>query len=387
MSDNPNPPPEPIADGIYLDLPMQRYVNDTALSGSAFLTLLTEPESLGWAKDSNPLYIKPERAASRGRLRGSASHCAVLEGLEAYEASYKVKPEGVLSSDSDLRDFLRDAKARWLAQLTEANGGVKPKLKREDSAPFLQTGERDDLVARVLALDPSQKIWEPDGEGVLLPSDDVYVRVVERFVRNDPTFAGYVSGGFPEVSIFLTVEIDGAPVRLKCRVDYLSAHTVLDLKTYAQPPRRGMSLRRHCVRMARFNGADLQAVHNHQMVMEAGARFRNGDLSVIQSGPDLTPALVKQRLVIAKGIFDYHAKVEPVFRWLFLRMAGAPAGIVIPFRTENQEWHDVVAEIEAAKRQFILYREACGDGLWMTSAGEQEIGEYDWPMRDPEDQL
>jgi len=356
-----------IADGIYLNLPLADYLADPALSGSAFKKLLSDPAGLYWESDANPLWLKPDPARNRPRLRGSAAHCAILEGLPAYESRYVVKPEGVLESLSDLKRWLSGERARRIAE------SIDGKLSKEDRDAVKQTGEREDLIARIQAIKPDVPIWEPDGDTETLePADDQYVRLLERFVRSDPDFGKLVKDGLAEVSMFLT--IDGA--RFKCRLDYWNAAGVLDAKTFGQAPRRGRALREHCVMEAAYNGYDLQAVHNRNMVQEAAARWcaAGNQLPIVHAPTQKADYFRCADLLVAAH------NEPPLFRWFFLRMGSGPTGISLPFRESDGQWSEAERQIAEAVDRFKQFRTAYGDTLWMVTHGEQEIQDTDWPM-------
>ena len=348
------------APGVYLDLPMDEYVRDPALSGSAFKKLLSDPAALWWESDQNPLFLRPERRSDRARLRGSAAHCMVLEGAEAYAARYTVKPEGVMTTAADLK--------RWLGakRLAMIEASADSKLCKEDRDAVKQTGEFEELCQRVLALDPKAPIWtlEEDVE-TLHPADDQYVRLIDRFVRSDPTFYPLITGGLPEISIFWTED----DLRFKARIDYLTPHTILDLKTYGRAPRRGNDLKRHCLFEATFNGYDIQARHNANAVaaLEAHALDLFGTRSVKQFD----------------AVNGFLARVmvgRPVFRWLFMRMGGAPTGISIPFRASCGQWAEAQRQIDEACAIYRAFRAKFPNGEpWLVTHGEQEVEDIDWP--------
>lgn len=358
-----------IADGVYLDLPMGDYVADRALSGSAFRRLLSDPAGLYWESDDNPLWLKPARAQDRARLRGSAAHCAILEGMAAYEARYAVKPDGVMTTSVDLKRWLSAKRAELIA------ASIDTKLSKEERDAVKQTGDFEELAARVLALDPRAPIWALDDDTETLhQADDQYVRLLERFVRCDPAFAPLVSDGLPEVSIFWTE----GDLRFKARIDYLTEHTVLDLKTFGQAPRRGRGLREHCVSESVYNGYDLQAVHNMRAV-ERAQGFLSVPECLTEHGFRIHGGNGPQLELLA-DLFNAHACKPPVFRWLFLRMGGAPTGISIPFRRSDGQWREVESQIEEACALFRQFRDVYGDQLWLVSHGEQEIQDRDWPL-------
>lgn len=361
----------PIPDGIYLDLPMQRYVDDRALSGSAFKTLLTDPAGLWWESDDNPLWVKPSPATQRHKLRGSAAHCLILEGEPAYLAAYCVAPEGALTSLDDLKDWMRNARATHEATLGK-------KLGREEAKPFLLGDDKADLAARILALDPDAPVWTaPEGKEELTRADDAFVRLAAAFICGDEAYQPYLADGFSEVSIFVT--IDG--VRRKCRLDRTNAKGIVDLKTFGKPPRLGSDLKRHCVREAAFNGADLQAANNLDVLAVAKERFRAGEIKLHQRVGGRDEAQLKARHAAFVAMLEQQdADDDFGFRWLYTRMNGALTSIMLPFR-EGDQMDMARSDIATAVAIYEDMRRRCGDGIWMVSAGVQEIDEGDFPGR------
>lgn len=352
-----------LADGIYLGLPMADYLADPALSGSAFYALLTDPGAITWDSPANPLW--KDEPSTVGQLRGSASHCATLEGLDAYEAAYCVAPNGALKTGDDM--------SAWLA---------RAKAEREDCAGIRTSGKVAELRARLE--EARQRIAEDDplwpvffdekvgGRAVLSAGDDAFVRLLHRFVHSDPDCAKHVTGGLPEVTIVLTRE----GVRFKCRIDYMTASTDLDLKTYGRPPNLDIDLKRHLVRQNFYNGAHLQAAHNHSMAAQAEQLVLHGGLPIYQAGN-----VSGDRETDLTGIFLQREAKPAVFRWLFVRMDGAPASMVVPFRQSDGMYQHALEQIERATDIYREYSERCGAGeLWLTCHGEQEIDDTDWPI-------
>lgn len=345
-----------LADGIYLDLPLSDYLADPALSGSAFKLLLTDPAGWRWQRPDNPL---AERVESRPMTRGSAAHCAILEGLDAYEARYALAPErsdypDALETNDELKAWLRDAGAKL-------------------------TGAKADLIERIkthcrdAGVEPPP-IW-PEIEAaavgartVLRPADDVYVRMLERFLRADRDLGPLVENGYAEVSIIWT---DG-DVRYKARLDYVTAGSITELKTFGQPPRRGRSLRQHVVGEIATHGYDLQAVHNALTWRVAGERFRADALPIV-STPATADAAVDLGLLLSE-------RSDPGFCWLFIRMGGAPSAIALPFRPGSARWIHAEADRARAIETWRAFSAAFGDALWMQSEGVAEIEDGDFPL-------
>lgn len=372
-----SPPQQPttvLADGIYIGLPMEKYIADrSALSGGAFFDLLTEAGQITWKKPGvNPL--KEEDADTVGQLRGSACHSAILEGPEAFDAAFCVAPEGVLKTGDDMTAWLKKAKdARAdLAGLT-VSGKVGELRKRVEEARKV-----------IVETDPLYPLFYDEkvgGRSVLSAADNAYVQLVACFVRSNPTLAPYLNDGVPEVTIVIT--IDG--IRYKCRVDYMSPTCDLDLKSYGRPPNIDTPLKRHLIRQAFYNGAHLQAVHNSSMTAKAGALYRAGELKIHGAFDGTVEGDMEKHVEDAfrlRTIFEQRATKPAIFRWLFARMDGPPATMLVPFRQSDGIYQETLQSIERAVEIYREYCERCGgpDKLWFTDHGEQEIEDMDWPM-------
>jgi hypothetical protein len=257
-------------------------------------------------------------------------------------------------------------------------------------------GDREELIARCRALDPNVKCWTPDEERreILHENDDAYVRFVANFLQKDPAMAPFLSDGLAELTIVRTA---GDGTRYKARPDYLTWHTVADLKNFGKPPKRGQGLRLHCVREAAFNGADLQAVHNYEMVRHAAAALTKGKLQVHNHQNNADGWDAETKLAEMLDRIDAHMGEEQprkgggggqrlMFRWLFVRMGGAPSSIVLPFRCSDAQWTVTEQDIRDAIAEYKKYRATCGDGIWAAALGEVEIEDEDWPrsiVREP----
>lgn len=337
----------PIPDGVYLDLPFEDYLADDAIGGSSCLKLLTDPGAIQWESEANPLYEPP---AKKPATRGQATHAAVLEGIDVYEQRFCVPPEGVLRTGDDMSAWLKSVGIKSSGKVDELRERILE--ARENLAPE---------IARPVFADEAVA-----GRQVISKRDDTYVRVVANFLRSDPAAMTYLIGGLPEVSIFAT--IDG--VRFKGRIDILAPGTLLNLKTYMRPPGRGYALRTHLVRLAYYNGSDLQAVVQSRVAWYA-AREKLPVFSATAATMTTARALLAEMATREK---------PPVYRWLYARTDGAPTCMVIPFRQSESRWQIAEREVDDAVEQLRRYREKCGDGVWGTSFGEQEIvTEQDWP--------
>lgn len=341
--------PEPLPDGIYFDLPLSDYVADRALSGGGFLKLITDPGALQWERwPENPLW--EEKESSRPQLRGSASHAAILESIEAYEARYCIKPEGCLVTGTDMSAWLREAGLKISGTVAEQRARI------EEARDRIEVGAKPVFLDELVG-----------GREIVSALDDQYVRLLERFISGDAKLSRLVRDGVPEVSIFWTE--DG--IRFKSRPDYLTAPAVCNLKTYGRPPMRGRNLRAHLIRDGYYRGSDLQAVHEAHAVEVAGSEeliFRDAKI-----GGD-------PRVDQMKAILAAHKETPPIFHWLYLRMDGAPSAMAIPFRTSDQQYVRAAEDIRMACDVYRRFVKKCGaDQLWLFSGGVQEIQLEDWP--------
>lgn len=218
--------PDRLAPGLYFGLSDDVYHADPAL-GSGSVRALAKCPIFYWLESwMNPL--REQRLETPALLFGRALHKLVLEGREAFEASYirEIVPgdiPGVLDKADDFKAALR------------ACGGKV-------------SGVKDELKARIRELDPGAKIWDDEfeafnrkciAEGKTKLHADVYERVVQGalMIAGDERVRAAFQGGRPEVSVFW--EIDGVP--MKARFDYLrlgrlsdrTIALITDLKSYA----------------------------------------------------------------------------------------------------------------------------------------------------------
>lgn len=352
---------EPIKDGIYIDLPMRDYVRDPAISGSKLYLALTDPGAIQWDSPANPLRDPDEEEKStKGQMRGSAAHAAILEGIDAYEARYAKAPTGALRTGDDMSAWIRKAKETWPHCASMKISGSVGELRARiiEARELIPEDEQPRFVDELLA-----------GRQVVSDEDDTYVRLIERFVRRDGAVAPFISNGLPELSIFWTEH----GTRFKMRADYLNAHGVLDVKTYARAPGLDRDLKKHLAHIAWYEGYCLQAIHNARGAAFAGEAYLANELHVVGASET-------QRALLTH-IFEAHQQEPPVFRWLFLRMGGALRSLVLPFRESDQVYQAGALDVADAIETIQHYRKTCGaDQLWHVSGGEQEIEDSDWPF-------
>lgn len=233
--------------GIYFGLPEEAYHADPSLSSSGFKKLLESPPDYWWESSMNP--DRPEEQDTAAKAFGSALHRMILEGQEAFDLTYAVRPE-----KGDYKDLLvtvEDLKA-WCA---------------EHDVKVPSGARKEQICALVREADPNAPIWddiwssfqsECEASGKVDISFDWYSQIAKAAaaVLKNPHLQKAFTGGRPEVSVFW--EHEG--LRYKARFDYLKPRAIVDLKSFSNP--MGMQFDRAVITgsFAR-RGYHIQAAH------------------------------------------------------------------------------------------------------------------------------
>lgn len=229
-------------DGVWFGLDEDAYHADRALGSSDVKNLLIGPETYWAGSWMNPMREVKETVFT---LKGSAYHCLILEGEEAYKRRYAIAldredyPDALVTSEE-----------------------IKAELRAQGQKV---TGNKPELVERLLSVAPDMEIWdhlvdqhteehELAGRDIIPPKMDREITYQAAFILRNPAIAGAFEGGFPEVSVFWT-RPDG--IRCKARFDYTKPGVVTDLKTFSNPYNRRPEVAAE--RSAAQNSHDVQA--------------------------------------------------------------------------------------------------------------------------------
>lgn len=174
------------APGVYFGLPSARYHADPSLGGSDLKRLLQAPAVYWWHSHMNP--ERPPSPDSPAKQKGRALHKVVLEGPEAFKATFISEPQpddhpGALVT-------LEDLKARC-RELGEAISGTKAELAKRIKAKDTKAIIFDDILAtfRVMV--------ERDSLEVLKPDAMHEVRQAAASISLNPHLARAFQGGIP----------------------------------------------------------------------------------------------------------------------------------------------------------------------------------------------
>jgi hypothetical protein len=268
-----------IVDGIYFGLPKDVYHAVRRLSTSALQEIDCSPAD--WWKDSwldpNPTVLteEQEKKRSMARVIGSAYHVARLEP-DLFESSYvreldkREMPRGTLSSDAAVKAQL---KAKGLTQAI----GTETLLER---AQRLVEGGYEGTILSI-----EEARWEEEVNGrISLPAityDEILIDM-ER-IHGSGAVAEKLEGGAAEVSIFWT---DEHGLKMKARVDYLTAKHWVDFKTFANPRRKRLA--QVLAEAFRYERYHMQAV----VYRDAIEHVRTGGLQIIGEATDAQRGMI-----------------------------------------------------------------------------------------------
>lgn len=230
-------------DGIYFNLPFDEYLLEPRFSSHGVIEMRQSALDF-WSRSwMNPKKPKESEEESIFKIKGTAYHKRVCEGQRAFHESYVIKPriedygDDVLKTSDDLKAVLRD---------------IGQKV----------SGNKDELIERVLTFNPMAKIWdciledfnEQNADKIKIPAEWFEeIEVSAAHIENHPDLKHAFSGGFPEVSIFYHQDVeslDGSgevfSVPMKARNDYVKPRAWVDLKTFSNP--LGLNIKRAIAR-------------------------------------------------------------------------------------------------------------------------------------------
>jgi hypothetical protein len=232
-------------DGLYFGLDEDVYHGEPRLSASLMKWLRVSSMDC-WARS----WMNPEREEDEdtdAKELGRAYHKRILEGASAFRAAYAASLD----------------KADYPDALVTADDLRKELAKRD----LKVSGNKPDLIARLLADDPKIQIWddlvakhEAANEGRALINFKEMKRIE-------------IAGAM--ISCFWTDAATG--VKLKARYDYLKVTAVVDLKTFANQNSRPID-RAIYAAMAN-NRYHIQAAHYLDSVEFAREFARTGEIS------------------------------------------------------------------------------------------------------------
>ncbi len=392
-------------DGIYVHLPQMDYLNDWALSYSAFKTLLSSPPDWHWESVFNMIEEKTRKQTPALRF-GEAVHCALLERTE--------EDKGILPSVFFERfGTPPDAKShpKALRTIPEIKGaleslGVKPVAKVWDEENQKDVAaKKEDWIDQLLQHNPKAQIldvmveqWKADGFVELSQEQIDKLTLMVTLATKHPDLVSAFSGvGLSEVSVFWT---DANDIRQRARFDRLKPNASIDLKTFANW--QGRDFHKALLREAALRMYDLQAAHydvaRHEAkrLVEEGKVFFCREVLLTEAEIDAVVANEKleerplglKRTVIEPATPEQMETVKAIlctdvweWIWIFYKTDGAPTAQPIRFDRETKAFKRGMEFRDNALAHFIHYREIFGlQDMWLRLERMWTPDDEDWPF-------
>ena len=349
-----------LPDGIYFGLKDDDYHAEPRLSASGIKNLLVSPMDF-WARSwLNPARTNDDDEQPEWAIKGRAYHARICEGREAFYSRFAPEfsaPAGSLRTADDLKTECRSMELKV--------GGSKEELIER----LLAAGCRKP-IADVLA---EEYRAEHNGKTFLRPEWIYDIELAAACIEKHPTLSKCFSGGFPEVSILWTAEVeknDGSgefiSVPMKMRCDYLKPAAIVDLKSFANKMQKPLD------RAVYFD----MAAHRYHI-----------QTTVYYEGLQAARGLIAKNAVNVLGgaapseaWLQAVAKLDKQFLFVYQQKGPAPvaAGYILPshlglisvgqaqVREAQQIFHDCLAKY--------------GSGPWIMDRAIQQISDTDIPQ-------
>lgn len=343
--------------GVFFNLPEDDYFSVEALSASGMKHLRVSPLDY-WANSRtlNPNYEADQEDVvdSFAKTLGKSFHKRILEGREAFANCYA--PAFDPSAYPDALEGADDIKAAL-------------RRHKEQGADVKITGNKEELIDRLVSLEPTAKIMDVlresyvqthEGKTLLATKYLHKIELAAAMIEKHPELSKAFTGGMPEVSIFWECPVIG--VQCKARLDYLKPKAIVDLKTIANKQGRPLpsavarefAAYRYFVQGAFYHEAAKQI----KGLMNAGKVYGEAPhdfLSKLYADHDKTVLYVFQ----VKGI--------------------APAAIGRIFPTEGITFQIAQTEIETMKQTYRICLEKFGNAPWVEDSKIEMLTDEEVP--------
>lgn len=343
--------------GVHFGLSDEEYFSVPALSASGMKNLRTSPLDF-WARASwlNPNFEDDQDEAddSFARTLGKAYHKRILEGRGAfglcYAAAFDPKAhKAALDGTNEIKAKLRELKA----------AGASVKI----------SGSKDELISRLLELQPTVKImdvlrdaYEANREDMVLLPRPVLdkIELAAAMIEKHPDLSKAFMGGMPEVSVFWTCPIIG--VNCKARIDYLKPKAVIDLKTLANLQGKPLP-----IAVAREFGARRYFVQGAFYAEAAKwvAQFIKGGMAHGDCAPEL--------------LQKFAADHDKTMMFVFQVKGVAPAALGRTFPAQGLTFQIAQTEIESLKQTYRLCCEKWGTDPWVEDSKIEAFADEEVP--------
>lgn len=324
--------PDLMPDGVYFDLPEDRYHAEPRLSASGIKRILQSPLDFyvrSWFAGEDR---EPEEQSDQMDA-GKAYHKRIVEGREAFYRAYDVAFDPSAHPDAlrTVDDIRAELKERGL------------KLG----------GNKDELIDRLLEAEPEMQIidclreeWEDErlGKTLLSPKLIRRIEVAAAMIEKHPDLSKAFTGGRPEVSIFWTDAESG--VKMKSRIDYIKRRAFVDLKSYSNPYGKPL--------------------HNAVMTAFAGGRYQ------------IQIAVYAEAIRVAVEQFGLEGEAERDAFFVF--QSSGPAPVALGYRLPRSTVFDVGRlQMQKGIEIYKRFSETFGTDPWIEPLPVRDIDDLEVP--------
>jgi hypothetical protein len=392
-------PIEQLPDGVYLHMPEATYHGQNRLSGSGFKKLAIS-EADFWASS----WMNPDKKEKRTKALslGSAYHTARLEPQKMVaqyvrDISPDDYPGGALTNATEIRAQI----AKLVPQKEDYPGALTTAKAVKDALGDMgqpKTGTAQECIDRLKSVRPEVVIWadivakfEAEKGPISAPSGETVLDMAKRLVgygytgkimaierakfdqergdreaipgplwdqmlkdvallHSNPDVSAALSGGMAEVSVLWT---DEGGAKMKCRLDQISPHSIIDLKTFDNS--NGKEVRDCIVDAIKYNRYYISVA----MQREAGEMIRSGALEVMDAKSEDEVRFFAELTRRSTGF--------PV-QYIFQQKSGIPNVFLVNFKFRRDEsLRAAEAGVDQATADYV--RETYGDSsIWYRKA-------------------
>lgn len=323
------------APGIYFGLDEDKYHAIPALSATGIKNLMVSPMDF-WARSWMNPWREEDIEESEAKTIGKAYHKRILEGRDAFDRAYTTPFE---CFDADVLDTVSDLQ------------------KALEAMSLKKTGNKPELIERVLAAKPDAKIYDHlekayqethKGKSFLNVTMFRKIELSARMIEFHHALKYYFVGGYPEVTVIWFDQESG--IWFKARFDYLKTQAVNDLKTFANMLSKTIE---KAVYGAMASGKyHIQAALYLRAVEIAKQFVRDGQVFALQP-------------VDPKWLEAFANAPDHIFNFLFQQKGPAPVSVGAVFSRKDPMFDTGLACVQYGIDTFVHNFKTYGTDPWV----------------------
>lgn len=323
--------------GIHFGMSDEDYFADPGHGSNDIKAIVADPVEFQFDR-----LFGPDDKDTKAIQWGHAIHKRVLEGKQAFDDTYIIKPDpndypSLLTTNEELKQHADSMGLPVSGKLTKAKL-IKAIRDFDTETPIWQEIE-DSFNQKLVA-----------GARTLEPKIRAQVEFAAQWMQRDKMVGAamentqFVGGAAEVVYIW---ERQG--VRVKSKKDYLIPESVIDLKSFR--PWRNGSLEKGVGNTLGNFRYDIQAVHYEDGWHAGREFFEKGQVF----GTPPWPTFLE----------EVYNRPHPQWVWVFIKSVGAPQTMAWLFPQETEAWQTAKNEIDNGLARYVALRDKYGlDEPW-----------------------